>query len=152
VDLGIVHPIPLAVADIVAEFHVLDDFRECQSCDAQTSSLAGAADEKHSTGRDFERSLKPDRPMDVLRVACAPGLFDAAANGVQFLAEGFDVGTPQMGVPDDVGNGHESSKSWNGISLLQTERSATLAASIPSIGELSRCVARRHIQRCHEQT
>ena len=55
-DLGIVHPIPLAVHDVVAQFHVLDDLGQCQRSGAQPPQPAAMATQERDAADDLQRA------------------------------------------------------------------------------------------------
>lgn len=114
-DFRIVHPIPLTVADVVAEFHVLDALGRSQRCGSESpSGFRSAADEGQS-GRDLQASLKGDGPTDVVTVLGAARTFDVATDRVQCGREVLDVVIAEVGVFRYFGNRH-------GISEIRAER------------------------------
>ena len=106
VNLRVVHPIPLAVADVVADLHVLDDLGDRQQCrPRQPRRPILTPEQRHST-RDLEVALQADRVPDVARVFDAARLFDVATDGVEFATQRFDVRSSQVRELLDVGDGH----------------------------------------------
>jgi hypothetical protein len=77
---GVVHPVPLTVADVMAEFHVLDNLGhgECAGTE-RPSDLATGASDKQPRG-DVEESLKRDGAPDVCPVLFAARTLDVAAD------------------------------------------------------------------------
>ena len=71
VDVGIVHPVPLAVHDVVADLHVLEDLRERQRGGAGEPQRPFARTEQQRAGGEHEVTVKLDRRADVARVALA---------------------------------------------------------------------------------
>lgn len=105
-DLRVVHPVPLPVRDVVAEFHVLDDLRHSQhpgSC--QPGELVSAGEQRNSaTGG--QRALELNRAANVARVALTAGLLDFGSDRVQLLRELLDVLGGQVSVFLDIGDSH----------------------------------------------
>src|SRR5690625_2289267 len=108
-DLGIVHPVPLAVSHVVADLHVLDALRHRESGRAHRPTQHGLAAVNHQPRRDIQHPLKHDRVMDVSSVVGAEGGFDGPANRVQLDAKRFDVGFAEMGVASDLAACHVTS-------------------------------------------
>src|ERR1700742_1465122 len=59
-NFGIVHPIPLTVADIVAQLHVLDALGRGQRASSDRPSGPGSAGADHDTGAQIEAALNSD--------------------------------------------------------------------------------------------
>src|ERR1700730_13323135 len=76
VNFGIVHPIPLAVADIVAELHVLDALGRGQGTGSERPSGPGSADADHDTGGHVEVALNSDGALDISPVLRAKRIFN----------------------------------------------------------------------------
>src|SRR6478609_7936367 len=93
-DFRVVHPVPLTMAHVVADFHVLDALRKGQRRGSQQP-----AGPRPGTGDEQARG----------RVAFAEGLLDVATNGVEFTPEVLDVCIAQMRIGADVGDRHERS-------------------------------------------
>ena len=107
-DFGVVHPVPLAVADVVADFHVLDALGEGQRRRPQRSTRALDRLAAISSRAPASRvALESDGAADVGRVARAAGFLDVAANRVELSAECLDLCLAQMRVLRDVGDGHD---------------------------------------------
>jgi hypothetical protein len=68
VDLRIVHPVPLAVDDVVAQFHVLDALGHQQSDGSDCPSGLALAAEDRQTGNNFEAALAPYDALDVCTI------------------------------------------------------------------------------------
>src|SRR6201999_3459952 len=97
-DFRIVHPIPLAVGYVVAEFHVLDAFGRGQRSRSQgpTDFALGAGDDQPR--HYVEPSLESDRAGDVLPIPGTARSLDIATNHVQLGRERGEVGVAEMGV------------------------------------------------------
>ena len=106
VDLGIVHPIPLAVHDVVADLHVLDDLGDAQRHGACPPCRAFRARGQHQAACYLEGTLGGDGAADVARVARAPRVFDVLADGVQLDSQALDVGVGQMRERRNVSDCH----------------------------------------------
>src|ERR1700691_2359447 len=105
-DLRVVHPIPLAVHDVVPEFQVLDDLRDAeQGGPGDPGDLVPARQQGYSA-TDHESALQLDCSADVAGVSFAPGLLDIGSDRVQFAAQFFDVGRGEVYVLPDVGDRH----------------------------------------------
>ena len=91
VDLVVAHPVPLAVHDVVADLHVLDDLgdrepdRACQPCRRKQR------EQQYGAAAQFELALKVDDVADVVGVALAAAVEDLLADGVEFAAQVLDV-------------------------------------------------------------
>ena len=109
VDLGIVHPIPLPVHDVVAEFHVLDDLGDPEHSGPENPRGFAVAEHEHHTPARGERALKCDGASNVFRVGDPSRFLDVTSDRVEFGTQCLDVGLGEMGVPIDVGDGHRAS-------------------------------------------
>ena len=106
-DLGIVHPIPLAVHDVVAEFHVLDDLRRREQRSCPTSQKNRFRLPNNTIRPPTSRiALGQDGAPQVRRVTHAAIGFDLTTQGVEFGAERLDIGLGQMCVFVDVSDCH----------------------------------------------
>src|SRR3984957_17953471 len=105
-DLRVVHPIPLAVHDVMPEFQVFDDLRDAeQGGPGDPGDLVPARQQGYSA-TDHESALQLDCSADVAGVPFAPGLLDIGPDRVQFAAQFFDGGRGELYVPPDVGDRH----------------------------------------------
>ena len=86
-DFRIVHPVPLAVHDVVADLHVLEDLRDAEACGAgQPRRLAGGAEQQHAAGNQ-QLTLGCDHRGDVLAVLVTEAGVHLVVNGVELLGE-----------------------------------------------------------------
>src|ERR1700743_1031739 len=108
-NFGIVHPIPLTVADIVAQLHVLDALGRGQRASSDRPSGPGSAGADHDTGAQIEAALNSDGALDIRPVVRAKRIFDVATDRVQFDGKCFDIRGAQVGVFTYVRDGHEFS-------------------------------------------
>ena len=105
-DFRVVHPIPLTVADVVAEFHVLDALGRGERSGAERPADLAAAAGDHQARGDVEESLKRDGAPDVCAVLFAARILDVAADRVQFDSERLEVRLAQVGEFGHVGYCH----------------------------------------------
>ena len=97
-DFRVVHPIPLTVADVMAEFHVLDALGHGERGGSEhPAGLAAAAGDDQPRG-DVEASLKRDSALDVCPVFFTARILDVAADRLQLASERLEVRIAQMGV------------------------------------------------------
>src|SRR5271168_1541628 len=90
-NFRVVHPVPLAVADVMAEFHILDALGRGERAGAERpADLAAAAGDNQPRGY-VEESLKRDDALDVCPVAFAARCLDVAAQRIQLDTESFEV-------------------------------------------------------------
>ncbi|SKY04769.1 Uncharacterised protein [Mycobacteroides abscessus subsp. abscessus] len=122
--LGIVHPIPLPVHHVVAEFHVLDDLRDAERRRARPPARATRRTEDQSAADQLETALEADRVAQIPRVALPPVGFDVGADLVELATELFDVGLAQMCVLRDVGDRH-GRPHWS--RMVRAERAVAVA-------------------------
>ena len=92
VDLGIVHPVPLAVHDIVADLHVLDDLGQSDAHGSSPPCRAFRAAGQQDPAGYFEGTLRGNGAADVAGVALAKGFLDVQPDRVELNAEILDVG------------------------------------------------------------
>ena len=86
-DVRIPHPVPLAVQDVVPEFHVFEDLAEAQQCGAGDPGGLVLADQQQSTAGELQTALDLDHAADVGGVG-GPALGeDAVLDGVEFAAQ-----------------------------------------------------------------
>src|SRR5271165_2535379 len=97
-NFRVVHPVPLAVADVMAEFHILDALGrgECDGAE-RPADLAAAAGDNQPRGY-VEESLKCDDAPDVCPVAFAARSLDVAAHRIQLDPKSLQVSLAQVGV------------------------------------------------------
>ena len=108
VHLRVVHPIPLAVHDIVAEFHVLDDLGDRKHGRSAEPQQPVAASQQCQPTADLQESLCGDGAPQILGVALAAVGFDLASQCIELVAEGLDVGFGQMRIRVDVIDCHRA--------------------------------------------
>jgi hypothetical protein len=75
-DFWVVHPIPLTVADVMAEFHVLDGLGRGQGDGSDGPSKLAFAPGDDQPRRDLKVSLKSDGPHDVCTILRAARSLD----------------------------------------------------------------------------
>jgi hypothetical protein len=97
-DFWIVHPIPLAVSDVVPEFHVLDAFGRGQGSGSQgpTNFALGAGDDQPR--RYIKPTLKSDGAGDVRPIPGTARSLDISADLVQLGRERRQIRVAEMGV------------------------------------------------------
>src|ERR1700744_5494916 len=76
VNFGVVHPIPLTVADIVPQLHVLYALGCAQGAGSDRPSGLGSAGADHDTGGQVEATLNSDGALDVRPVVRAKRILD----------------------------------------------------------------------------
>ena len=96
-DFGVVHPVPLAVHDVVADLHVLEDLSDRQHGGARHPGRGKGAGEQGQSARHHELPLERDDAGDVGRVTLASGLLDVLTDGVELSPERLHVGVAEMG-------------------------------------------------------
>ena len=106
VDLRVVHPVELAVHDVVADLHVLEDLGHGQRQRSGPPQLAAVAAEEHRPARHVEAALDRDESADVGGVLVAALLLEVGADLVELAAEGLHVRLTEVGELLDVGDGH----------------------------------------------
>ena len=106
-NFRVVHPIPLAVADIVAQLHVLDALGRGQGKCSERPSDPGSTGADHDTGGEVETALNSDGALDVRPVLRAKRSFDVETDRVQFDGECLDIRVAQVGVFGYVCDGHQ---------------------------------------------
>ena len=106
VDLGIVHPVPLAVHDVVADLHVLDDLGQTQRHGSRPPCRAFRATGQHEPAGYLESALRGDGAADVARVALATGILDVQPDRVQLNGQILDVGVGQVSEGRNVSDRH----------------------------------------------
>ena len=87
VDLGIVHPVPLAVQDVVADLHVLEDLRHRERRRAGDLGGAVAGAEQQHAADHREAPLHRDHALDVAAIALAEVGVDPVADRIELAAE-----------------------------------------------------------------
>ena len=111
VDLRVVHPVPLAVHDVVADLHVLEDLGHPEErCAGHHRGLRGLpvvhAGQQGQPAGGGQATLHPDHPVDVRRVLGVAGLLDLGADRVELASELLDLVLAEVGVLLDVCDGH----------------------------------------------
>ncbi len=97
-DFRVVHPVPLTVADVMAEFHVLDALGRRERGGAECpAGLAAAGGDDQPCG-EVEASLKRDTAPDVCPVFFTARVLDVAADRLQRNLQALEVRVAQMGV------------------------------------------------------
>ena len=109
VDLRVVHPVPLAVHDVVADLHVLQDLGDPEHGGARDPRRLPARREQRDPARHREAALDGDDAVDVRRVGGAAGLLDLGAQRVELAPELVDLLVGEVGVLLDVADGHGGS-------------------------------------------
>src|SRR3981081_3307452 len=95
-DLGIVHPVPLAVQDVVRYLHVLDHLGQSEGRRPRPPCRAFRATGQHEPTGYLEGTLRSDGAADVARVAFATRILDVQPDRVQLNGEIVDVGIGQV--------------------------------------------------------
>jgi hypothetical protein len=96
VDLRVTHPVPLAVHDVVADLHVLEDLGHRQAGGAEPPGRAHALDldvreQQHGAAAHLEVALHLDDLADVGGVTGAAAVHDLLAQGVELVADALDL-------------------------------------------------------------
>ena len=96
VDVGIVHPVPLAVHDVVADLHVLEDLRHREAGGAEHPGRPVARRHQHDPRERRQAPVELDDAADVGGVAIAEVVEDLVVDLLELLAELLDllVGEP----------------------------------------------------------
>ena len=94
------------MADVVAEFHVLENLRAGQHRCPQNPHRPSPGSREYDAGPYLEPTLQGDDAMYVPPIALTASIFDVASDGVEFAAERVDVDVGEMGVSSYVGDGH----------------------------------------------
>jgi hypothetical protein len=90
-DLGIVHPVPLAVHDVVADLHVLEDLGHGEQRGAGKPGGPAARGEQQDAPEHHEPAVHLDHAYDVAPVAVAELGEDLVVDGVELAAELLDL-------------------------------------------------------------
>ena len=90
-QLGILHPVVLAVHHVVADLHVVEDLRQRERGDAAEPGRRQEREEEQPAAGDLERPLRLDHVADVLGVALAAVGEDAGADRVELGAERVEL-------------------------------------------------------------
>ena len=91
VDLRVAHPVPLAVQDVVADLHVVEDLGHRQAGGADEPGRREDREQQHGPAAQLEAALGLDDLADVLRVALAAAVDHALPDRVELDAEHLDV-------------------------------------------------------------
>ena len=97
-DLRVVHPIPLTVADIVGDLHVSMLFAAASATVPRAQPVVPRLPADHQSRSDIETTLKSNRAADVRSVPCAAGMLDVETDRLQFNRKCLHVRGTQMGV------------------------------------------------------
>ena len=108
-NFRVVHPVPLAVNDVVPEFHVFDDLAGAEQRGPEQPGRLLPAREQHDAAGHHQAALQRDGALDVPRVLLTPLGLDVASDLVELFAERLDVGIGEMCVLLDVCDGHSVS-------------------------------------------
>ena len=87
VDQRVVHPVVLAVHDVVADLHVLEDLGHAEQHDAGDERRPEERHEQADAAEHLEQVAQLDDPPDVVGVGLAEVVEDALAHGVELAAE-----------------------------------------------------------------
>src|SRR3984885_9621977 len=156
-DFRIVHPIPLAVGDVVAEFHVLDAFGRGQGSRSQgpTDFALGQGDDQPR--RYIKASLKRDGAHDVRPIPGTARSLDISADVVQLGRERRQVRVAEMGVFGYVSDGQRdrypaSGKAVRGpvrATRTRMEKEREYGGIVRHVPSLSRSRPREVRNLCH---
>jgi hypothetical protein len=91
VDLGVAHPVPLAVHHVVPELHVLEDLRDRERGRAGKPGWWKQRDQQRRAPGAFEAALHLHDPADVGGVALAEVGHELVANRVELAADVIEV-------------------------------------------------------------
>jgi hypothetical protein len=106
VDLRVVHPVELAVHDVVADLHVFQDLPGREHRRPGNPGRGKHAGEQCDPASDHQTPLDVDHPPDVGRVLLAPCLLDVTADLVELSTERLDVLVAEVGKACDIRNSH----------------------------------------------
>ena len=90
-QLGVLHPVVLAVHHVVADLHVVEDLRQREGGDAAEPGGRQEREEEQPAAGDLERPLRLDHVADVLGVALAAVGEDAGSDRVELGAERVEL-------------------------------------------------------------
>lgn len=97
-DFRVVHPIPLTVADVVTELHVLDALRGGQRGGSQCPAGPASAGGDHKPCREVEAALKRDGPLNVCPIMFTARILDVATDCLKCDTKRLEVRLPQVSV------------------------------------------------------
>ena len=97
VDLGIAHPVPLTVHDVVADLHVLEDLGHREPRRAHQPRGREEGEQENGSAAELELALHVDDLADVGGVAGTPGAQDLLTQGVQLARQRLHLGGGQVG-------------------------------------------------------
>jgi len=109
VDLRVVHPVPLAVHDVVADLHVLQDLRHTQHERPGHPRRRVLAREQRDPACCRKPALDRDHLVDVRRVRRSSRLLDLLPQGVELTPELFHLLVGEVDVLLYVGDRHGGS-------------------------------------------
>ncbi len=107
VDLGVVHPVPLAVHDVVADLDIFQDLCHGEQRGARHPRRRQRAREEGHAAGDQQPALQGDDAPDVLGVASAEVFLDLLADRIEAPAELLDLVLAQVGVLLHISDSHQ---------------------------------------------
>src|SRR5690606_22857986 len=87
----VIHEVVLAMHDVMADLHVLQDLGDAEQHTADRPGQRIIAEMDQRPARDLEVALLADDAPDVVGIALADGTQDLCAQRVQLLAKGFQL-------------------------------------------------------------
>ncbi|SHV69114.1 Uncharacterised protein [Mycobacteroides abscessus subsp. abscessus] len=106
VNLGIVHPIPLAVHDVVADFHVLDDLGHTERHRARPPGRALLARRQQDAAGELQCALGSDGATDIAGVSSSERFLDIPTDRVQLVPERLNISLGEVREFLDIRNRH----------------------------------------------
>ena len=161
VDLGVVHPVPLAVHDVVADLHVLQDLGQREHRGPGDPGRPVARGEQQHAAEHHEPAVHLDHAHDVAAVAVAELGEDLVVDGVELPAELLDLLVASgaragfrssLGIGFLAGRGHRAISTGPSGALTQVRTISPLAARTPrrcaGRAPAASTAARRRCGRC----
>jgi hypothetical protein len=90
VNVGVVHPVPLTVHDVVADLHVLENFRHTETRCAGHPCRSGDGAQQQGPPRHRKLTLGRDHGLDVPAVAFTEVAVDLVVDRVELLGQLLD--------------------------------------------------------------
>jgi hypothetical protein len=90
-DFRVIHPVPLTVADVMAEFHVLDALGRSQGGGSDGPAEPASAAANRQPRGDLEGSVKSDGTLDVCPIIGTTRRLDIATDCFQRGPELLEV-------------------------------------------------------------
>src|ERR1700680_1444095 len=97
-NFRVVHPIPLTVADVMAEFHVLDALGRGQGGGSNSPAELASAATDDQPRCDLDTSVKSDGALDVFPIGGTARRLDIGPDCFQLSPERLEVCVAQMGI------------------------------------------------------